>query len=135
MTDSATIIVTDLVDEAATSVPASDNHENFACFLKSSDTKEQSGSSLLSSSSSSSSTLKTPLRSARKANKDTPLSPVGQRHFPISLSPDEIKERRHNRAESYGRIIRSQTSLRLTRPPHLRNVTAGRDHIGNEDEN
>jgi hypothetical protein len=121
MTDAA-IIVTDLIDHSAVIVSSAviDENQNLAALLKASDDKD-------------SPVLRTPLRSARLALKDTPLSPVGQRQFPISLSPDEVKENRHNRANNNERIVRSQTSLRLTRPSHL-NVTAGRDHIKDENE-
>lgn len=67
-------------------------------------------------------TMVTPLRSARKAAKETPMSPAELRKF-VSLSPDEIKENRRRRADSYERILRSQQSLKSSQKPHLlRNV-------------
>ncbi len=62
------------------SAAVSNEHQTLAALLKASDDKN-------------SPVLRTPLRSARKALKDTPLSPVGQRHFPISLSPDRSERK------------------------------------------
>ncbi len=74
----------------------------------------------------------TPVRVAQKAAKDIPMSPVGQRDFPISLSPDEIKQNRHLRAESYQRILRSQQSLKSTQKPRTQHGPSYADHIIDE---
>jgi hypothetical protein len=57
--------------------------------------------------------ITTPLRDARRAAKDTPFSPGVGNHalFPITLSPEEVK---HNRTESYERVLRSQQKFRHT---------------------
>ena len=76
----------------------------------------------------------TPVRLAKKAAKDIPMSPVGQRDFPISLSPDEIKQQRHQRYDSYQRILRSQQSLKSTQKPRVQHGPTYSDHILGESE-